>query len=254
MPTERIEFPGSDGHRLAARLERPEDGTPRAHALFAHCFTCTKNLRAAVQMSRALSQEGFAVMRFDFTGLGESEGDFADTNFSSNVADLAAAGTFMEKELEGPRLLVGHSLGGAAVLHAAHGLESVRAVATIGAPADPAHVLSHMEASRDEIRQRGEAQVSLGGRPFTIKEQFLEDLESSRMDPVVKELDRALLILHSPRDEIVGVDNAAKLYTMAKHPKSYVSLDDADHLLMKERDSAYAARLLAAWVSRYLDD
>ena len=253
MPTERLDFPGAEGHTLAARLEVPEDGEPRAYALFAHCFTCTKNLRAAVQTSRSLCDDGFAVLRFDFTGLGESEGDFADTNFSSNVADLVAAGRFMEQELGGARLLVGHSLGGAAVLHAAHSLNSVRAVATIGAPSDPAHVLSHMEASREEIRERGEAEISLGGRPFTIKEQFLEDLESSRMEPVVRDLDRALLILHSPRDEIVGMENAARLYKMAKHPKSYVSLDDADHLLMQERDSRYVARLLAAWVSRYLD-
>jgi putative redox protein len=191
-------------------------------------------------------------MRFDFTGLGESEGDFADTNFSSNVADLIAAGSYLAAEWEAARLLVGHSLGGAAVLHAAHALDSVTGVATIGSPADPGHVLSHMEASRDEIRTRGKAEVSLGGRPFTIKEQFLEDLESARMDPVVKNLSRALLILHSPRDRVVGIENAARLFKMARHPKSFVSLDDADHLLMKKRDSTYAARLLAAWVSRYL--
>ena len=252
MATERVEFPGAEGFRLSARLERPEGTPPKAHALFAHCFTCTKNLRAAVEISRALCAEGFAVLRFDFTGLGESEGDFADTNFSSNVADLSAAGRFMEAEWEGPRLLVGHSLGGVAVLHAAHELESVKAVATIGAPSDPGHVLAHMEASRDEIRARGEAEVSLGGRPFTIKEQFLEDLETARMEPIVAELGRALLILHSPIDEIVGIENAGRLYKMARHPKSFVSLDDADHLLMKETDSRYAARLLAAWVSRYL--
>jgi putative redox protein len=252
MPTERIEFHSSEGFRLSARLERPEHTPPRAFALFAHCFTCTKNLRAAVAISRALRDEGFGVMRFDFTGLGESEGDFADTNFSSNVADLVAAGNYLAAEWEAPNLLVGHSLGGAAVLHAAHALDSVTAVATIGSPADPGHVLSHMEASRDEIRVRGEAEVSLGGRPFTIKEQFLEDLESARMDPVVRELGRALLIMHAPRDEVVGIENAARLFKMARHPKSFVSLDDADHLLMKKRDSTYAARLLAAWVSRYL--
>lgn len=253
MPTERLEFPGAHGHDLAARLELPEEGEPRAHALFAHCFTCTKNLRAVVQVSRALRDEGFAVMRFDFTGLGESQGDFADTNFSSNVSDLVAAGEYMEKELEGPRLLVGHSLGGAAVLHAAHSLSSVRAVATIGAPSDPSHVLRHIENRKEEIEEKGSATVSFGGRPFTVKRQFLEDLEEARMNPAVEELDRALLILHSPSDEIVGMENAARLYKMAKHPKSFVSLDDADHLLSDRRDSVYAGRLLAAWVSRYLE-
>ncbi len=253
MPTKRLEFPGAHGHDLAARLEVPEDGKPRAHALFAHCFTCTKNLRAVVQVSRSLCDEGLAVLRFDFTGLGESEGDFADTNFSSNVSDLVAAGEYMEKELEGPRLLVGHSLGGAAVLHAAHSLPSVRAVATIGAPSDPAHVLRHIEARKEEIEEKGSATVSLGGRPFTVKRQFLEDLEEARMKPVIEELGRALLVLHSPSDEIVGMENAARLYKMAKHPKSFVSLDDADHLLSDKRDSAYAGRLLAAWVSRYLE-
>jgi putative redox protein len=252
MATERVEFPGAEGFGLSARLERPQGSPPQAYALFAHCFTCTKNLRAAVDISRALCAEGLAVLRFDFTGLGESEGDFADTNFSSNVADLSAAGRFMEDHWEGPHLLVGHSLGGAAVLHAAHDLESVKAVATIGAPADPGHVLAHMEASRDEIRTKGEAEVSLGGRPFTIREQFLEDLESARMEPVLTDLDRALLILHSPIDQMVGLENAAKLYRLARHPKSFVSLYDADHLLMNKADSRYAARLLAAWVSRYL--
>ncbi|MGD2123908.1 MAG: alpha/beta hydrolase [Gemmatimonadota bacterium] len=237
---------------LSARLERPDLAPPRAYALFAHCFTCTKNLRAVVAISRALCEEGFSVMRFDFTGLGESEGDFAETNFSSNVADLVAAGRYLAAEWEAPRLLVGHSLGGAAVLHAAHALDSVTAVATLGSPSDPGHVLSHMEGSREEIQVKGEARVSLGGRPFTIKQQFLEDLAAARMHPVVRDLDRALLILHSPLDKVVAIDNAAKLYQMARHPKSFVSLDDADHLLMKEKDSTYAARLLAAWISRYL--
>jgi pimeloyl-ACP methyl ester carboxylesterase len=253
MPTRRLVFPGAHGHDLAARLEVPGGSDPRAFALFAHCFTCTKNLRAVVQISRALCKEGFAVLRFDFTGLGESEGDFADTNFSSNVSDLVAAGTFMEAELEGPSLLVGHSLGGAAVLHATRSLPSVRAVATIGAPSDPAHVLRHMEGYREEIERAGAATVSLGGRPFMVKRQFLEDLKGSRMKWAVEGLGGALLILHSPKDAIVGIENAARLYQMARHPKSFVSLDDADHLLARERDSVYTGRLLAAWVSRYLE-
>jgi pimeloyl-ACP methyl ester carboxylesterase len=253
MPTRRLAFPGAHGHDLAARLEVPEGSEPRAFALFAHCFTCTKNLRAVVQVSRALCNEGLAVLRFDFTGLGESEGDFADTNFSSNVSDLVAAGKFMETELEEPSLLVGHSLGGAAVLHATRSLPSVRAVATIGAPSDPAHVLRHMEGHLEEIDRAGSATVSLGGRPFTVKRQFLEDLKRTRMKWAVEGLEGALLILHSPKDAIVGIENAARLYQMARHPKSFVSLDDADHLLARERDSVYTGRLLAAWVSRYLE-
>lgn len=253
MATQRLDFPGTHGHRLAARLEVPDGNAPHAYALFAHCFTCTKNLKAVVRISRALCDEGLAVLRFDFTGLGESEGEFADTGFSSNIGDLEAAGHFMEEELQGPRLLVGHSLGGAAVLHAAHSLPSVRAVATIAAPSDPAHVLRHLKGTREEIEARGEAEISVGGRPFTVKRQFLEDLEEARMKSVVEDLNRALLILHSPSDAVVGMENAARIYTMAKHPKSFVSLDDADHLLSRERDSIYAARLLSAWVSRYLE-
>jgi putative redox protein len=252
MPTDRVTFMGAAGHELSARLELPEGGEPTACALFAHCFTCTKNIKAAVTLSRSLAAEGVAVLRFDFTGLGESEGDFADTNFSSNVADLIHAARYMEQELEAPSLLVGHSLGGAAVLHAAHSLPSVRAVATIGSPADPAHVLQHVECSREEIEETGQAEVLLAGRPFTIKSQFLEDLEETRMVGVVEGLGRALLILHSPIDETVSVENAARLYATARHPKSFVSLDDSDHLLSKERDSAYAGRVLAAWSSRYV--
>jgi pimeloyl-ACP methyl ester carboxylesterase len=254
MSTQRMKFPGAHGQYLAARLEMPRGAGPRGFALFAHCFTCTKNLRAVVRVSRALSHEGFAVLRFDFTGLGESEGDFADTNFSSNVSDLVAAGEYMGRELEAPRFLVGHSLGGAAVLHAAHSLPSVTAVATIGAPSEPSHVLRHLRGIEEEVQEAGAATISLGGRPFTIKRHFLEDLEATRMESVAAGLERALLILHSPADDIVGIENAARLYKMAKHPKSFVSLDDADHLLSRERDSVYAGRLLAAWVSRYLED
>lgn len=253
MPTERLTFTGSEGHELAARLELPTDGRPRAWALFAHCFTCTKNIRAAVHLTRALSAEGIGVLRFDFTGLGESEGDFADTSFSSNVQDLVAAARYMERELAAPQLLVGHSLGGAAVIHAAGRLDSVRAVATIGAPAEPSHVLAHIESSREEIERDGVAEVSIGGRPFTVKRHFLEDLESQSMADAVDGLDAALLILHASTDGVVGVDNAARLYEMARHPKSFISLDGADHLLAESRDSEYAGRVLAAWASRYVD-
>ncbi len=254
MPSDRIEFEGADGHLLAARIEAPPGPAPATWALFAHCFTCTKNVRAAVDISRALAQRGVGVLRFDFTGLGESEGDFADTNFSSNIADLVAAGRFMEEELgAGPSILVGHSLGGAAVLQAAASLASVRAVTTVGAPADPEHVLKHVEASAEEIEERGEAEVRIGGRPFTVKKQFLDDLRAQHVEEVVSGLDAALLFMHSPFDEIVGIDNAARLYEMAKHPKSFVSLHDADHLLTDPRDSSYVAAVLAAWVGRYVD-
>lgn len=252
MATKRVTFQGSRGDELAARVDLPVHGQPQAWALFAHCFTCSKNLRAVVRFSRALNEDGIGVLRFDFTGLGESAGDFADTNFSSNVEDLLAAGRYMQREWAAPDLLVGHSLGGAAVLHAAHGLDSVKAVATMGAPADPVHVLQHVSESRAEIERMGHARVTIGGRPFTIRKQFLDDLEEAEMARVVGELDRALLILHSPTDGVVGVENAARLYEKARHPKSFVSLFRADHLLSDEEDARYAARVLAAWATRYL--
>ena len=238
---------------LDARLELPASGRPRAWALFAHCFTCGKNIRAAVSITRALSRLGIAVVRFDFTGLGESTGEFAETTFSSNVEDVVAAARFMEREHGAPSLLVGHSLGGAAVLHAAAALPSVRAVATIGAPSDPSHVLRHLSGSIEEIEEKGEAEVSIAGRPFRIGRDFVHDLEEQRMEPVVRKLDRALLLFHAPLDEVVGIDNAARLYKMAKHPKSFVSLDGADHLLSRAEDAEYVATVLSAWASRYLD-
>ena len=253
MSTERVSFTGAQGDELAARVDLPVHGTPRAWVLFAHCFTCSKNLRAVVRFARELNQEGIGVLRFDFTGLGESEGDFADTNFTSNVQDLVAAARYMEEDWGAPDILVGHSLGGAAVLHAAHEVDSVKAVATIGAPAEPSHVLQHVAESKAEIEERGAAEVKIGGRPFKIRRQFLEDLRETRMKEVVGTLDRALLILHSPHDDVVGVDNAAQLYRAARHPKSFVSLHGADHLLMKEADARYAARILATWASRYVE-
>lgn len=252
MATQVLTFPGSGGHGLAARLEVPPNGRPVAYALFAHCFTCSKNIRAAVDITRTLSGLGIAVVRFDFTGLGESDGDFSDSNFSSNVEDLLAAARYMESELEAPSILIGHSLGGPAVLHAAISLPSVRAVATIGAPADPAHVLQHISSSKEEIERVGHATVQIGGRPFQVKKQFLDDLESQRMAEVVSNLDRALLIFHSPIDKIVGVENAGRLYEMAKHPKSFISLDGADHLLSDPADSKYVGTVLAAWAQKYI--
>ncbi len=253
MPTQTITFPGHDGQSLSARLELPTGGMPQSFALFAHCFTCTKNIRAATNISRALAHKNIGVLRFDFTGLGESEGDFSDTNFSSNVEDVVAAGHYLAEHFNAPALLIGHSLGGAAVLQAAQSLPSVKGVATIGAPSDPAHVLGHLKDSLDMIREGGEAEVLLAGRPFRVKQQFVDDLFASKPEEAVRKLDRALLLFHSPVDETVGIENAARLYEMAKHPKSFVSLDDADHLVSRAEDSAYIGEVLAAWARKYVD-
>lgn len=249
--SERFDFPGSQGHALAARLDLPA-GRPRAFALFAHCFTCGKDILAAKRLAGALAARGIAVLRFDFTGLGHSEGEFANTHFSSNVEDLVAAADHLRAEQEAPALLVGHSLGGAAVLAAAARIPEARAVVTIGAPADPGHVVHNFAEARPEIEARGEAEVTLGGRPFRIRRAFLEDIEGQRLEQAVSGLKRALLVLHAPRDEIVGIDNAARIFVAAKHPKSFVSLDDADHLLSREADALYAAEVVAAWAGRYL--
>ncbi len=254
MRSEKFEFEGHEGQRLAARMERPDDA-PRACALFAHCFTCTKDSLAASRISRGLVARGFAVLRFDFTGLGGSEGEFANTNFSSNVADVVAAAAQLRARVgDGslPLLLVGHSLGGAAVLAAAGGVEGVRAVATIGAPCDPAHVTALFREQLPEIEARGEAEVSLGGRPFRIRKQLLEDLREQPMRAAIGDLRTPLLVLHAPRDQTVGIENATRIFTAAKHPKSFISLDDADHLLTRRADAEYVAGLLSAWASRYL--
>lgn len=252
MQFKKLFFEGTEGNRLAARLDTPEHEKPAAYAIFAHCFTCTKNIKAAANISRALTRRGIAVLRFDFTGLGESEGDFADTNFSSNVEDLIAAADYLESIDAAPRMLIGHSLGGAAVLQAALRIPSAKAVVTIGAPSSPDHLAHHLVSIEDRIERRGEAEIRIEGRPFRIKRQFLEDLRKTRMEAAVKALDRALLILHSPLDAVVGVDNAGKIFAAARHPKSYVSLDRADHLLSDRRDSDYAGAVIAAWASRYL--
>jgi uncharacterized OsmC-like protein/fermentation-respiration switch protein FrsA (DUF1100 family) len=253
MRNKKITFAGAGGSQLSARLSLPPDGKVVACALFAHCFTCSKDLKPVVNISRALTQQRIAVLRFDFTGLGESEGDFADTTFSSNIEDLVAAAEYMQRELEAPAILVGHSLGGAAVLQAAARLESVRAVATIGAPVDPGHVKHLFEGSLAEIEERGAADVVLAGRRFTVGRQFVRDLDGHRMEQTIAGLRRPLLIFHSPVDQTVGIDNAALIYKAARHPKSFVSLDDADHLLLDERDSLYVGSVLAAWVRRYLE-
>lgn len=251
MKSYNISFQGHS-EPLKARLDMPDDGEPKGWGLFAHCFTCNKNLKAVGNINRSLAKANFAILRFDFTGLGESEGDFADTNFSSNIDDLIAAAQFMEEEYHAPQLLIGHSLGGAAVLQAAGKIDSIKAVSTIGAPCDPGHVSHLMESKREEIEEQGEARVKLAGRGFTIRKQFLDDLEQARMDENIRKLGRALMIFHSPVDQTVGIENAAHIFQLAKHPKSFVSLDDADHLLVKEEDSRYVGSVIASWVGRYL--
>jgi putative redox protein len=252
LRSEKIEFPGSSGEKLAARLDLPQ-GEPRAFALFAHCFTCGKDLLAARLIAGGLAARGIAVLRFDFTGLGHSEGEFANTNFSSNLEDILAAVDYLREKWSAPQLLIGHSLGGAAVLAAAPRIPEARAVATIGAPADAAHVAHNFDPARSEIEREGAATVKLAGRDFLIKKQFLDDVESLDFLAALGAMKKALLVCHAPRDEIVGIENAGRIFGAAKHPKSFLSLDDADHLVSRREDAAYLASVLAAWAERYLN-
>jgi putative redox protein len=252
MPTERFQFPGAGGHQLAATLDTPEGGI-RAYALFAHCFTCGKDVLAAKRIAVALAAKGIAVLRFDFTGLGSSEGDFANSTFSSNVADLVRAADHLRETRKAPALLIGHSLGGAAILAAAGQIPEARAVVTIAAPSDPAHVTGLFADRIADIREHGEAEVSLAGRPFTITRQFIDDIAEHNLMAHVAKLHRALLVMHSPNDDTVGIDNATRIFVAARHPKSFVSLAGADHLLSERRDAAYVADVIAAWSTRYLD-
>jgi putative redox protein len=251
MPTQRISFSNPEGEKLAGLIDLPS-GQVRAWALFAHCFTCSKNLKAAMHLSRALNAQGIAVMRFDFTGLGQSEGKFSDTNFSSNVQDLLAAVSYLETHQTAPALLVGHSLGGTAVLAAAPHVPSAVAVATIGSPAQPEHVRHLLGDSLMELDSAGSAEVNLGGRPFRVKRQMLEDLTRHDLLAELGGIRKAVLFMHAPLDATVEIDNASALFMAARHPKSFLSLDDADHLLSREADSRYAGRVLAAWASKYL--
>ena len=251
--TEKLTFTGAQGAELAARLDLP-DGTPRAYALFAHCFTCSKDIFAAARVSTALAARGIAVLRFDFTGLGHSDGEFANTNFSSNVGDLVAAAAHLRDNYEAPRIIIGHSLGGAAVLMAAGQVPEARAVATIGAPCDPAHAAENFHASVAEIEEKGEAEVDLAGRKFTIQKQFLDDIGSQNMKRAIGDLHKALIVFHAPLDATVSIDNAAEIYGSAKHPKSFVTLDNADHLLTRKEDSIYVAEVISAWATRYLGE
>ncbi|MDO5745030.1 MAG: bifunctional alpha/beta hydrolase/OsmC family protein [Micrococcaceae bacterium] len=246
----RLEFPGSQGDALAARLDLP-DGDVRAYALFAHCFSCSKDVFAASRVSKALTASGIGVLRFDFTGLGQSEGDFSNTNFSSNIEDLVSAADFLRENYQAPRILVGHSLGGSAVLAATHRIASVRAVATIAAPADPQHVKELLRESVETIREQGFAEVQLGGRRFNIQEQFLTDVTGQPQAERIRNLGAALLVMHSPVDPVVSVDEAGKIFSLARHPKSFVALDGADHLLSRREDSEFAADMIGAWAGRY---
>lgn len=251
--SEKVRFPGADGSMLAGRLDWPL-GRPRAFALFAHCFTCSKETFAASRISQGLAARGFAVLRFDFTGLGGSGGDFANTNFSSNIDDLVAAAAYLREAHEAPKLLVGHSLGGAAVLKAAAQMPEALAVVTIGAPSDPEHVKQNFGAKIEEIEREGQATVSLAGREFQIKQQFLDDIAGQSIHAAVAQMRRPLLIFHSPLDNTVSISNAGEIFQAARHPKSFVSLDDADHLLTRRADAMYVAKVLAAWATRFLPE
>ncbi len=253
MSLQKVNFTNKEGQKLVGRLEMPVDRHPHNMAIFAHCFTCTKNLAAVKNISKGLTSNGFGVLRFDFTGLGESEGDFADTNFSGNVEDLVAAAEYLEENYSAPTLLIGHSLGGAAVLFAGAKINSVRAIATIGAPSNPVHVKHLLKSSIEEIKSEGQAIVNLSGRDFTIKKQFLDDLESNTLPDTVRNMRKALLIMHSPQDSTVEVKNAEEIYHHARHPKSFVSLDGADHLLSDRRDSHYVGKTIGSWAERYLE-
>jgi uncharacterized OsmC-like protein/fermentation-respiration switch protein FrsA (DUF1100 family) len=252
MPAERFDFPNAQGEKLAALLDRP-DGPIRAVALFAHCFTCGKDNKAARLIAHGLTSHGIAVLRFDFTGLGSSEGEFTNTTFSSNVDDLVAAADHLRAAVAAPAILIGHSLGGAAVLAAAHRLAEARAVVTIAAPFDPAHVAGLFGGRVEEIKSKGEVEVTLAGRSFRVRRALLDDIAEQNLAAHIAELRKALLVFHSPTDETVGIDNASRIFTTAKHPKSFISLAGADHLLRRPSDAAYVAHVIAAWAERYLE-
>ena len=252
MNLQKIIFKNKNGQTLSGRLELPANQHPHSYAIFAHCFTCNKNLTAIKNIGRTLSTNGFGVLRFDFTGLGESEGEFSDANFSGNVDDLIAASDYLTANYQAPALLIGHSLGGAAALFAASQIDSIQAVATIAAPSDPEHVKHLLRSSIEEIEQNGKALVNIGGRDFTIKKQFLDDLEQRTLWATLKNLRKPLLIMHSPQDRIVGIKNAEEIYKAARHPKSFIALDGADHLLMHQNDSNYVGEIISSWAKRYL--
>ena len=255
MKSQKVTFQGEEGIQLSAYLDFPLGNKPSHFAVFAHCFTCNKNFHAVTNISRGLTQEGIAVLRFDFTGLGSSDGNFEDTNFSSNIQDLMHACQYLTENYQAPDILIGHSLGGAAVLHGAALSKDVKAVVTIGAPSDPEHVTHLIKQSKDEIIQQGVADVSIGGRPFRLKKQFLDDLQNRSIEDINKDLrDKSILVFHSPQDEVVGIENARKIYEALHHPKSFISLAGADHLLTDKGDARYVGQLIEAWANRYIKD
>lgn len=252
MPSKNILFKNKAGQMLSAKLELP-DNNVKSYAIFAHCFTCNKNLSAVRNISKALNNYNIAVLRFDFTGLGQSEGEFETTNFSSNVDDLISAATFLEENYMAPNLLIGHSLGGAAVIFASEQINTIQAIATVGAPSNAEHVSHLFESNINEIKNNGTSNINIGGRPFTIEKHFLEDIKNKNTREILSNNNKALLVLHSPQDNIVGIKNAADIYKFAKHPKSFISLDKADHLLTKKEDSIYVGNVIATWANRYLN-
>ncbi len=252
MHSEKVNFKNREGITLSAKLDFPISGKPNYYAIFAHCFTCNKNLNAVRSISSALTKNQIAVLRFDFTGLGDSEGDFSDTNFSSNINDIIAAAEFLKENYKAPELLVGHSLGGAGVLFSANTIDSVKAVATIGAPSNPEHIERLFTGKVEEIETKGEAEVSIGGRPFNIKKQLLEDIKNTDYSFDKRKGQPAILIMHSPQDAVVGINNAKEIYDQLVHPKSFITLDGSDHLMSKKSDATYAGELIAKWCMRYL--
>jgi putative redox protein len=255
MSTIKVTFKNSKSEQIAAEIDFPLDQKPSAYAILAHCFTCSKNFNGVRNVSHGLTQNGIAVLRFDFTGLGESTGDFSDTNFTTNIEDLKAAYQFMEAEYEAPEILLGHSLGGAAVLYAAAELEKVKAIVTIGAPSTPDHVTHLIEDKIPEIKEKGYAKVNLAGREFEIEKHFLESLKRKTIEEVMKgNRGKALLVMHSPQDKVVEIANARRIYESAHHPKSFITLNKADHLLNKKSDAQYAGRIVAEWVKKYVEE
>ncbi len=253
MKSTKLNIQNEKGHKLQAYLELPANQKPNNYAVFAHCFTCSSTLSAVKNISRALTNHGFGVVRFDFTGLGRSEGEFAESHFSANVSDLLAVNTFLEENYKAPSLLVGHSLGGAAVITAASKLDNIKAVATIGAPATVGHVTRLFSHGLDEVKDKGDVEVNIGGRPFKINQEFVDDFSKTNLPEITKKLRKAILIMHAPFDKTVGIENAEKLYHNAHHPKSFVSLDGADHLLSNSRDSVYVGNMIGHWVQRYFE-
>ena len=255
MLTEKVNFKGALGNMLSGKVDFPEGGVTKSWVLFAHGFSIGKDLKPIRTISRTLVDDGYGMMRFDFTGLGESEGDFSDTNFSTNCEDIRQAALYMAENYGPPCILIGHSFGGTASLKVADEIPQVKAVSTIGSPCDTTHILHQFADKIEEIEEEGEAKVSLGGRPFVIKEQFIDDVENQDIAMEISTLERGLLIFHSPQDRVVSIDNASHIYGLAKHPKSFVSLDGADHLLLKNpADAEYVAHVLKAWALRYISD